>query len=101
MGRRLKWMFCALLAAAALLCLVATMADIGVLQTMARGREEYMLRQSGGYVCVYRLPNTRTPLFVTDISAQSLPAAKRAELAMGIGAADYGEMRTMLDNLGS
>lgn len=99
--RRVKVFFCAALAMVAVLCLVATLADIGALEVSASARDEYLLRCRDGVVCVYRLPNRREPVLISDVRSASLPPTQRAELTAGVGAADYAEALALLETLGS
>ena len=101
LGQRLKVLFCALLAVVAVLCLVATLADIGALDAAAGGREEYLLRSRDGHICVYRLPDSRTPVLVSDVRTDSLPASERARFADGVGAQDYAAALALLADMGS
>lgn len=98
---RVKIFFCAALAVVAVLCLVATLADIGALEVSAAARSEYLLRSRDGVVCVYRLPNRREPVLVSAVETASLSPAQRAELAGGMGAADYADALALLAELGS
>ncbi len=90
-----------MLAVVAMLCLTATMAKLGVLNASARSEDEYLVRSYEGLVYVYRLPDTRKPLYVLQTAADELPTARRAELALGVRAADDDELREILDNLES
>lgn len=101
LGAKLKVFFCAALAVVAVLCLVATLADIGALDVNAAGRDEYLLRSRSGVVCMYRLPNRREPVFVSEIKTEQLSPPERARLASGIGAADYAEALALLAQMGS
>ncbi len=101
LGQRLKVMFCALLAVVAVLCLVATLADIGALDAAAGERVAYLLRSDNGRVCVYRLPDSRTPVLLSDVWEDALPAGEQARYAVGVGAADYAEALALLAALGA
>lgn len=101
MWHKLKVFFCAALAVVAILCLVATLADIGALEVSAAAQSEYLLRSHDGVVCVYRLPNRRDPVLVSDVNTTRLTSAERTELAAGIRAADYAKALAFLDALGS
>lgn len=98
---KLKVFFCAALAVVAVLCLVATLADIGALEVSASARSEYLVQSRGGVVCVYRLPNRREPVFVSDIETDSLSPDERVQTAAGIGAADYAGALALLERMGS
>lgn len=100
-GQKLKVFFCAALAVVAVLCLVATLADIGALEVSASARSEYLVQSRGGELVVYRLPNRREPVFVSDVDPAALSPTERAETASGIGAADYAEALAILERLGS
>ncbi len=99
--QKAKIFFCAALAVTAILALVATLADIGALEVSAAGRDEYLLRSREGVVCVYRLPNRREPVFVSEVETGPLSPPERARLASGIGAADYAEALALLAQMGS
>lgn len=98
---RLQIFFCALLAVTALLALVATLTDIGALGADAAARDAYLLRTHDGVVCVYRLPNRREPVYVSQLKTDSLPPGVRAQLAEGVGAADFDEALALLAQMGS
>jgi len=98
---KIKLLLLAMLAAAALLCLTATLVSIGALDGTVRGGKEYLVRERDGLVCVYRLPDTVTPLFVSDVRPETLPARMRAGLVLGIAAEDYSELRSILQNMGT
>lgn len=101
LGAKLKVFFCAALAVVAVLCLVATLADIGALEVNASAQSEYLLRDRGGVVCVYRLPNRRDPVLVSSTQTSSLPPGERTQACAGIHAADYAEALALLEQLGS
>ena len=101
MKQRVKWLFCVMLAVVAMLCLTATMAKLGVLDASARSADEYLVRSYAGQVYVYRLPDTRKPLYVLNGAADAQRAARRAELALGVRAADDGELREILEDIKS
>lgn len=97
-GRRIQVFFCALLAAVAVLCLVATLTSIGAL---GAAEAQYLLKSCDGTVCLYRLPNRRTPVLISQVQAADLPAADQLALASGIGAADYADALAQLEKMGS
>lgn len=101
MKQRVKWLFCAMLAVVAMLCLTATLAKLGVPDIAARKTDEYLVRGYEGLVYVYRLPDTRKPLYVLESAADALNAARRAELALGMRAADDDELREILEDIKS
>ena len=101
MKQRVKWLFCAMLAVVAMLCLTATLAKLGVANTAARSPDEYLVRGYEGLVYVYRLPDTRKPLYVLESAADAQRAARRAELALGVRAADDDELREILEDIKS
>lgn len=98
LGRRIQVFFCALLAAVAVLCLVATLTSIGAL---GADNAQYLLKNCDGMVCLYRLPNRRTPVLISQIQTADLPSAEQLALASGIGVADYTEALARLDKMRS
>lgn len=99
--QKIKIFFCAALAVTAILALVATLENIGALEVRAAERDKYLLRSRGGVVCVYRLPNRREPVLVSEIKTESLSPPERAQLASGIGAADHAAALALLAQMGS
>lgn len=95
---RVRVLLCAVLAAAALLFLVATLADIGVLG--GQSAAGYLLKSRAGVVCLYRLPNRREPVLVSPVRADSLAPGLQRELASGVAAADYAQALALLRQMG-
>lgn len=100
LGRRIQVFFCALLATVAVLCLVATLSNIGALGA-GHTRDEYLLQSRDGVVCLYRLPDRRTPVVVSDVKTAALSLSEQLDLSAGIGAADYAEALALLGSMGS
>ena len=101
MKNKIKVMLCAVLAVAAVLSLLATLAGIGALDVSAAAEGQYLLCQREGYVAVFCLPERSEPMTVTDIRVATLPAADRKALAAGIPAGDPEELLALLEDLSS
>lgn len=62
---------------------------------------EYFLRESGGFVAVFRGEKDKTPMTVTGIETSVLRKADRAMLELGIPVSDGQALLMLLEDLGS
>ncbi len=67
----------------------------------SEGSAEYYLRSLNGYVAVYSVGRTRSPMAVTDIETKLLRGADRALLEGGIPVLDQADLLYLLEDLGS
>lgn len=98
---KIKVVLCGLLMVFAALSVVSVLGDLGVLTASAAEESAYILREHDGYVAVFCPPEDRSPVMVTDIRVQDLPAGDRRELSDGMGAEDYETMIALLEGLSS
>lgn len=101
MKEKMKIMLCAVLTVTAALCLMATLADIGVLDAGARAPAEYLLREQNGYVAVVNCSAEAQSMNITEIRVSTLPPADRRALARGVEVRDKEELLERLEDLGS
>ena len=67
----------------------------------SEGSAEYYLRACNGYVAVYSVDRSRTPMRVTDIETAELRGMDRALLETGIPVSDRAALLFLLEDLGS
>lgn len=101
MKEKMKIMLCAVLTVTALLCLLATLADMGALEARAKAPAEYLLREQNGYVAVVNCAEQTQSLKLTEIRVATLPPADRRALARGLEVRDEEELLERLEDLGS
>lgn len=99
MKSSVKWMLCAVMVVAAVLSLLATLADLGALDAWAA--EPYLLREERGWVAVFGPEEDEEPVMVTQIRTATLPRADRLALQEGIAAKNRKELLALLEDLGS
>lgn len=63
--------------------------------------ESYLVRQTGGQIGVYSLPENGEPMYVLPVAVNQLPETDRILLEAGIYAASYAELVSILEDYGS
>ncbi len=101
MKERVKIMLCAVMTVTAALCLLAVLADMGVLDADAQTAAEYLLREQDGYVAVVHCGEETQSVTLTEIRVATLPLSDRRALAAGMELRDTEELLERLEDLGS
>jgi hypothetical protein len=64
----------------------------------AQSSDLYLIKENGGQVVIYRLPDVEKPIEETDIRLSALRTADQDELKKGIRVSNWEDLQTILED---